>query len=137
MRTRTAAVALLVLASGACAGNPGVGEPVVGFDYTEIVVENGTPNNLRLFMLAGSAETPIGRVDALSHRVVRIPGYIAPVIRLVARPSVDLGPERAHISEPVSIFPGQRITWELQASPGISDVPRMSFIKITACNEPC
>jgi hypothetical protein len=89
MRTRTAAVALLVLASGACAGNPGVGEPVVGFDYTEIVVENGTPNNLRLFMLAGSAETPIGRVDALSHRVVRIPGYIAPVIRLVARPSVD------------------------------------------------
>ena len=140
MRTRTAAVALLLLATGACAGNPEAGEPVVGgngFDYTEIVVENDTPNTLRLFMLAGNAEAPIGRVDALSHEVVRIPGYIAPVIRLVARPSVNLDPQRAHVSEPVSIFPGQRITWELRASPGISDVPRMSFIKITACNEPC
>ena len=140
MRTRTAAVALLALATGACAGNPQPGEPVVGrtgITYTEIHVENETPNTLRVFALAGSAETPIGRVDALSTEVLRIPGYIAPVIRLVARPAVNLSPSRAHVSEPVSIFPGHRITWELRASPGISDVPRMSIIKVAACSEPC
>ena len=139
MRTRTAAVALLALATGACAGNAEPGGPQVGVrqEFTEIRVHNDTPHTLRVFAMAGSAETPIGRVDALTHEVLRVPGYIAPVIRLVARPAVNISPERAHVSEPVSIFPGQRITWELRASPGISDLPRMSIIKVAACTEPC
>jgi hypothetical protein len=135
MGIRTAAVVCLALTASACAGNSSPEGPEVGTQerYTEIRVQNTTPNTLRVFALAGNAETPIGRVDAMSQEVLRLPGYVAPVIRLVARPAVNLRSERAHVSEPVSIFPGQRITWELRASPGISDVPRMSIIKIAAC----
>lgn len=134
MRGRTLIAAMVALASGSCAAHTAPG-PQAGVDdgWYEITVENQTGNSLRVSILDGTAETPIGRVGAMTERKLRLPGYVPPIIQLVARPAVGLFPERAHISEPVAVGPGQRITWELRASPGMRDVPRLSTVKVFAC----
>jgi hypothetical protein len=127
-------VALLASAS-ACAGNaPVVGSgPRYGNDWFEVQVENGTTTTLRVFALDATGETPLGRVDALSESTLRVPAFGTSTIQLVARPSVDLLPDRVHRSEPVALNHGQRIVWQLRASPGVSDVPRFSTIRVLAC----
>jgi hypothetical protein len=133
-------VAVLAILASACATSnaPSAG-PIVGNrgEWFEVAVNNGTPMTLRVFALVDGGEVSLGRVDALSIEDVRVPSGMGGTLRLVARPAAFTSPDRRHVSEPVSIMPGQKITWELRPSPGISDVPRMSMIRVRACTEAC
>jgi hypothetical protein len=126
--------ALLVIASAGCAGNQGPATNYVpGNAEVEILVENQTATSLRILAMHGGGEMSLGRVGALERTRVRIPAGAGNAVRLIARPTVDLRDGRQHISEPVQLIAGQRITWELRMSPGTSGVPRMSTIRVLAC----
>ncbi|MEX2572600.1 MAG: hypothetical protein WD737_14965 [Gemmatimonadota bacterium] len=130
---------LLASVPAACAGNGVATSPEVG-DLeslgTDIEIDNRTTSSLRIYALYAGQETRLGRVGALSAETVRIPQGAASTIRLVARPSAGVKTQRRHMSEPVEVFPGHRITWELKASPGVSDVPRFSTVRVFACTDP-
>jgi hypothetical protein len=139
MMTRTVAVAILALTVAACSGKGVTAGPVlggVGTDVVTIEVENGMPNAMRVLALVEGTETPIGRVDALSSRVLRVPMSLAGAIRLVARPAVSMD-DRRHVSEPVMLERDRRLIWQLRASPGVSDVPRVSTFQIIGCSGGC
>lgn len=129
------AAALASFAACAPLGGP-AGAPGPDVGGVEVRVENGMPVNLRVLALYGGSETPLGRVDALAGRSLRLP-YGTGTIRLVARPAAGfMTAARRHVSEPVVVVPGQRITWQLRASPGTSDLPKLSTIRVFACEPP-
>lgn len=135
LHKRQALSALMLAATTACASASGplAGAPIVTDAGVPIEVENATPVNLRLYAIHGGIEVPLGRVDAMGHRITRLPGTAAGMIRLVAKPAVDLGMGRSYRTEPVSVLRGQRVTWRLQSSPGVSDLPRMSNVRVFDC----
>lgn len=126
---------LALFGAGCAAGQGGTGLQVgsVRPDGMQIRVENETGVNLRIFALFDGHETPLGRVSAMDERTVRLPFQLASMVQLVARPSALNLPDRRHISEPVSLIQGSRVTWVLRASPGTSDVPRLSTLRVFAC----
>ncbi len=136
MRKELMTLVLVALMGTACATNgPTVGAgPDPSGQWFEVQVENNTPSPLRVFLLDRGGETLLGRVDPVSERTLRIAALASPTVQFVARPSVDLFPDRAHRSEFVSLMPGQRITWQLRASPGASDLPRFSTIRVLPCD---
>jgi len=99
----------------------------------EIAVENATASSVRVFALYGGDETLLGRVDALSERSLRLPRLASGAIRLVARPSVDVGLQRRHVTEPIQVLGGHRIAWRLHGSPGVSGLPSTSTVRVVAC----
>jgi hypothetical protein len=131
-------VAAFALAGCATNGTGVAGAPLPSIaDGLELRVENGTSQALRVFALENGNETPLGRVDALGTRSLRLPHFPTGAIQLVVRPSVVSEAHRRHISEPIHLERGQRLTWQLRASPGISDVPRLSTVRVFACDGPC
>ncbi len=136
MKRHLVAMAFVAVAGTACAANgPSVGEGrAPGADWVTIHVENETPNTLRISSLDHGSETHIGRVQPMSSSSMRVPGHSGPTIQLVARPSVNLFSDRAHVSEPISVRAGQGITWRLQASPATADVPRLSTVRMYICD---
>ncbi len=136
MKRHLVAMAFVAVVGTACAANgPSVGaERSYGADWVTILVENETSHTLRISSLDHGAETQLGRVQAMSNLSMRVPGHAGPTIRLVARPSVNLLGDRAHVSEPISIHAGQGITWRLLPSPATTDVPRISTIKMRLCD---
>ncbi|MEX2583096.1 MAG: hypothetical protein WD766_07470 [Gemmatimonadota bacterium] len=99
----------------------------------EVMVQNETTRPLRVFVREGGYDTLLGRVDPLSDESVRLQNSTAGLISLVARSSHrDIG--RAHVSEPVEVLKGYRITWVLRASPG-STGPRFSTVRIFRCDD--
>lgn len=135
MRRRTMIVALVALSAGACAANPSSefatrADP----DAMAILVQNETPHSLRVSMIDPSGERLLGRVEALSERTFNLPPHMSEVVQLVARPPVGIFPDRAHVSEPITLIPGHLVTWELRPSPMATDVPRMSIVRIYACS---
>jgi hypothetical protein len=128
-------VATLGLTVWGCAAHqPGAG-PVIGggAEWLELEVVNSTTSTLRVLALDRGDETPLGRVDPLSSRTLRVPGTLTGLIRLVARPGVSIMPDRRHVSEPIVLQQGQRVTWELRGSPGTTDVPRVSTFRVVTC----
>jgi hypothetical protein len=99
----------------------------------QVHVRNQSAVSLRIFVQVGSDETPLGRVGAVSEMTTTLERVRAGVMRLVARPSVDLPGSRAHQSEPFNALPDQRVTWTLRASPGVSDVPQFSTLEVRSC----
>jgi hypothetical protein len=130
-----AALVVLLAGGSACAQNAGPATPAPErwTDRTEIEVDNGTPNSIRVYALEGGGETFLGRVDPLTRQSLRLPQQRARTIQLVAKPSVDLGRGQAHVSEPILISDDRRITWRLHASPGVTDLPRISTVHVLAC----
>jgi hypothetical protein len=129
-----AAIVLLLGATG-CAQTEGPAtlEPERWIDRTPVQVDNGTPNSIRVYALEAGGETFLGRVDPLTQSELRLPQGRTTTIRLVAKPSVDMGMGARHVSEPILIADGQRVTWRLHASPGVADLPRISTISVFAC----
>ncbi|MQA90108.1 MAG: hypothetical protein GEU90_07725 [Gemmatimonas sp.] len=128
------ALALLLAGVAACAQNgPATAGPERWMGATEIDVDNATPNSIRVYALDAGAETFLGRVDPVSEQALHLPLGRSATIRLVAKPSVDLGRGNQHVSEPILITEGQRVTWRLHASPGTSDLPRLSTVRVFAC----
>jgi hypothetical protein len=125
---------MVLVSAAACAGNqagPATGPEIGGSaNWTLVTVANTTPMSLRVFAVTHGSETPIGRVRPMQETRLRIPMPPSGDIRLVARPSVDLTGQSAHYSTPISLMEDQEVRWELRASPGVSDVPRMSTISI-------
>ena len=100
-----------------------------------IHVENGMPASLRVFALVGGSETSLGRVPADGEATLALPLPVTGELRLVARPSTAVT-DRAHVSEPIEILAGQRVTWQLRFSPGGSSVPQMSTFLVLPCASP-
>jgi hypothetical protein len=136
MKRHIVTMAFLAIAGTGCAANgPSVGEGrAPEADWITVLVENETGSTLRISAFDRGAETPIGRVQAMSTSSLRIPGYTSPTIQLIARPSVNLAPSRAHFSDPIAVRAGQGITWRLLASPATADVPRLSTVKMYICD---
>ncbi len=133
---RFLAVAGLALFAG-CAGNEGpaglqVGEMSMSEPGIQLVIENSTPSSVRAYALAHGDEITLGRVTALGSKTVRLPESIG-TFRLMVRPSALDAPGRQHVSEMIQVLPGQQVTWELQPSPGTSQLPRMSVVQVFAC----
>lgn len=136
MKRHIVTLAFVAVAGTACAANgPSVGEGrAADADWVTVLVENETGSTLRISSFDKGAETPIGRVQAMSSSALRIPGFTGPTIQLIARPSVNIFPGRAHVSEPIAVRSGQGITWRLLASPATADVPRLSTVKMYICD---
>lgn len=135
IRISLGALGALLLASAGCAAaaGPSVGPEGGGSEGVEIRIENRTPLPLRVLALYGGSETPLGRVAPLAASSVRLP-HGTGTFRLVARPSVRASvTPRHHVSEPIQVLAGQRVTWQLQASPGVADVPHLSIVRVLAC----
>lgn len=99
-----------------------------------IHVENGMPETLRVLALDHGSETMLGRVPAAGEATLRLKAPVTGTLRLVARPSGGRS-DRRHVSEPIEIHPGQRITWRLRFSPGVTGVPQLSTFHVVACGE--
>lgn len=126
----------IVLIAG-CAGNDGpvglqVGETPSSEPGIRVIIENATPSSVRAFALVGGSEISLGRVTALGSRTVRLP-QSAGSFQLLVRPSAINAPGRYHASEMIQAVPGQRVTWQLQPSPGTSMLPRVSVVHVLAC----
>jgi hypothetical protein len=136
-----AVLVLLVGVAAGCApvgGAPGSGPSLAAAgagveDAVQVQVRNETTSTLRIFVESGGDEMPMGRVEALGERAIRIPYGMGGTIRLVARPGVGMPTEARHRSEPIQVMRGQRIEWQLRLSPGVSDVPRISTVRVFAC----
>jgi len=137
MYRRLAALASSIAVGFGCAGNrgPSAFDPSELTGFTEIEVDNGTPNSIRLYALQGGAEFFLGRVDPLTATSVNVPQVESSTIRLAARPSVSTLIDQQHVSEPIMLVPGQRITWKLHASPGVAHLPRISTVHVSACSD--
>ena len=127
----------LLLATAACAANRAPGDAAedarLALDGRQTIhVENGMPETLRVSALVGGSETALGRVPADGEVTLALRVPVAGKLRLVARPSTAIS-NGAHVSEPIDIMPGQRVTWQLRFSPGSSGVPRMSSFHVTPC----
>lgn len=134
-RTFLSAAGLLLIC--ACAGNEGpaglqVGESPQSESGIRVVIENATPSSVRAYALVGGNEIPLGRVTALGSRAVRLP-QSAGTFQLMVRPSAIDAPGRYHTSEMIQAVQGQQVTWQLQASPGTSLLPRTSVVRVFAC----
>ena len=131
------ALGLSVLLTACASRQQPPGEPEFGDSRAlgiQVRVENQTPVSLRLFVMTGADETSLGRVGALSQMTSSLDRVQQGVMRLVARPSVDMRNGRAHASEPFTIVAGQQVTWILHASPGSSDLPNFSTIRLARCD---
>lgn len=134
-KARMTVGAVLIAASAACAGSQGPAtgpSPAVGTG-TLIEVRNGSTSNLRVSAMYGGGEVSLGRVSALGTSQVRLPEGAANSFRLVASPAAGRPGDRRHVSEPIQVFPGQRVSWDLRLSPGVTDV-RMSTVRVVACS---
>ena len=127
---------MVLLVAPACTGNraPAAPAPDPSAEQRTIHVENGTPATLRVSALVGGSETVLGRVPADGEATLPLSIPAGSGLRLVARPSAALT-NRAHVSEPIDIMPGQRVTWQLMFSPGVSGVPQMSTFHVAPCGE--
>ena len=136
MSEKLCALVGTVLLLAACAANRA--PDAAGMEPSEgqrtIHVENGMPETLRVSALVAGAETSLGRVPADGEATLELRIPTAGTMRLVARPSTAIR-NRAHVSEPISIMPGQRVTWQLRFSPGVSGVPQMSTFLVVPCGE--
>jgi hypothetical protein len=126
--------AVLLMTGCAANGSLAVEETPAPEARQTIHVENGMPETLRVFALVGGAETSLGRVPADGEATLPLRIPTAGRMRLVARPSTNLT-NRSHVSEPIEITPGQRVTWQLRFSPGGSSVPQMSTFLVVPCGE--
>lgn len=136
MSLRNALVGVVVLATSACAGGqvaPAGPTGASSGEWTTLQVSNDTPNTMRIYVVWNGDQIPVGRVDALGESQLRVPGIVAGTIQLMAAPTVTMAGNRHHLSEPIHLHSGHRIAWRLQTSPGISDVPRFSSIRLIAC----
>ena len=127
-----AAITLLLTSALACAGNadPASAPEDQPEELQVIRVENEMPVTLRVLSLEGGGETMLGRVPAAGEATLHLRAPVSGAIRLVARPSAGRSARR-HVSEPIQISPGQRITWKLRFSPGVSDVPNLSSFGVS------
>ena len=130
------AMGLALLSAVACAGNQALADPeALGPDAPQTIhVENGMPATLRVFALVAGSETVLGRVPADGEATLALRVPVSGKLRLVARPSSATS-TRSHVSEPIDIMPGQRVTWQLRFSPGGSAVPQMSTFSVMPCGE--
>jgi hypothetical protein len=137
MHRGAAVLALMITAGFGCAGNTGPSalDPIDLTGFTEIDVDNGTPSSIRVYALEAGGETFLGRVAPLTETSVRIAQVESAMIRLVAKPSVITRVGEQHVSEPILITPGQRVTWRLHASPGVAHLPRISTVHVLACSD--
>jgi hypothetical protein len=133
-RTLFAAVSVVLLCacSSAQRNGPQVGTVPLGL---QIRVENDSGANLRVYVQMGSSETPLGRVDANEHAVLRLPVGVSGGMRLVVRNGVGRTAP-SHASEPFSLSYGQWMAWRLRDSPGASEVPRISSVHVFSCEDP-
>lgn len=134
MRLTFFAAALTVLTG--CAGNemagPAIGEMGrIGGEGIAVEIQNETPSSVRVFALAHGGEISLGRVSALGTRTVRLP-YTLGQFRLAVRPSTEASPGQQHVSEPIEVVRGQRLTWELRASPSAL-LPQLSTVRVFSC----
>ena len=132
---RFAVVGAALLALAACAANsaPAAHEPDLPEGQT-IHIENGMPQTMRVSALVRGSETALGRVPADGDATLELRVPVNGTLRLVARPSTGIT-NRAHVSEPIDIMPGQRITWQLRFSPAGTGVPQMSTFSVVPCGE--
>jgi hypothetical protein len=135
MKMRNAAVvAALLLGALGCAttsAGPDVGPQIRGL---QIQVENETYANLRVFALISSNEVPLGRVDALQTRALRLPRGVGGSMQLVARVNSLGGAGTGHTSEPFTLSVGQRMVWKLRESPAAAQAPRISSVHVFQCD---
>ena len=129
-------MSVVLLVAPACAGNQAPGATALDpSDATQSIhVENGMPTTLRVSALVRGSETLLGRVPADGEATLDLPIPVIGEMRLVARPSTAMT-NRAHVSDPIEIMPGQRVTWQLRFSPGVSGVPQMSTFHFASCGE--
>lgn len=99
----------------------------------QVMVQNETSRSLRVYVREGGFDMLLGRVDPLSQESVQLQHASSGLISLVARAN-ELDEDRGHVSEPVEVLRGYRITWVLRASPG-STGPRFSTVRMFRCEE--
>jgi hypothetical protein len=123
---------LLVVLTACSSAAPG---PRVGAEPRglQVLVENETFNNLRVFAVISNSEVPLGRVDAMRNQTLRLPQGVSGTMQLVARTGTLSATGSGHLSEPFSLSVGHRLTWKLRDSPGASQGPRISSVHIFQC----
>lgn len=127
------ALAFVCLSACAPPGGAAGPQPAVGSEFRRILVDNRTPNTLRVYLLGAGGETFLGRVQPLTEAQLRFPEAAAGTIQLVARPSVDMGMNQRHVSTPIQSSAGHTIAWHLHASPGSTSLPRVSTVRVLDC----
>lgn len=101
---------------------------------TRLMVENEMPVSLRVYAIEGGSQIPLGRVSALSSASVDLQFYnVQGAVRFAVTPLTSRGRDASYSSEPIEVVEGQKIVWRLHASPGVSDVPRVSSFMVSAC----
>lgn len=139
MRLPYRALPGLLLAALAGCGAVDPSGPVVGPTPSDqglpVSVENGSPANLRVFVVKGGGEILLGRVRPLRTGTFTLPLGMTGEMRLVVRPSNSRSAAERHVSQAFNLSAGHRVAWRLQASPGTSNLPNLSTITVFACGE--
>lgn len=130
---RIALIPVMVAALSGCAAREAGPQGPPPAQGVLLEVENDMPVNLRIYALYNGGETLLGRVDAMGQRSLRLPTGAPGTVWLVARPAAATLPWRRHVSEAVGYHPGQRIIWQIRASPSASNVPRISIVRVFGC----
>src|SRR5690606_28834472 len=99
----------------------GVGQQREGL---QVEVENGSATTLRVYVVSGSNEWLLGRVEPLRTMKFNLPEGMSGTMSLAARLTADARDEE-HRSESFSVSAGQRVSWQLRAPIGTT-LPRIS-----------
>lgn len=107
-----AAIAVLM---GGCGHRNGVaGDAGMMGDEAMIRVSNENWSDMNIYVVQGSARTRLGTVGSFTSRDFKLPSYVlvrGDEARLLADP---IGATRPHVSEPLSLGPGQQLEWQIQ-----------------------
>jgi hypothetical protein len=133
--TRLAVVGLFLMASSGCSAHatPESGPMAPRTAGAPVLVENQSATTVRISAMFGNNEIALGRGGAMEQRTFRMPEGMGGTVRLLARPAAQRAMSQPHVSEPFEINRDARISWELRMSPGTSDLPRMSTIRVFSC----
>ena len=89
-------------------------------ETTSITIENGHPQDMRVFMFRNGTRIPLGRVGGLDRRTRELPrAALVPggSVRFTAEP-IPSGPP--HQSSEVLLNPGQRVVFNLKTNRKLS-----------------
>ena len=126
------AIASLLLVAASCATAALPARSELDHAWQEVHVENSMPVSFRVVSVEDGNESLLGRVPAAGAATFRLRSPTVARLQLIARPAAGLS-NRQHVSEPIQIMPGQRVTWLLRYSPGTGGLPQMSTFRVVGC----
>lgn len=126
MRTLTAMIApVAILALGACAGAPQIGDPFApgsGEQPVEVQVQNSNWSDMRIYAgRDGGPMVRLGTVTSLSTRTFRIPRAVVGGSTRVLLRADPIGARGIFQTDPISVYGGDTIRLSLRNHLAISD----------------